>query len=83
MAQTLTSSVYTTLIVAAQEREDGWLPAGTTIDGNSIRAARKAIRAAGYDGDTDPRITLVCRNEGGQSAERAPLSAWRKGGIKF
>ena len=68
---------------AGRDTVEGFLPAGTVVDGNSIRAARKAIRAAGYDGDTDPDLTLVCRNEGGQSAERAPLSAWRAGGIKF
>ena len=83
MAQTLTAPVYSTQIVAAQEREDGWLPVGTTVVGHSIRAARKAIRAAEFNGDADPRITLVCRNEGGQSAERATLSAWRAGGVAF
>lgn len=83
MAQTLTAPVYTTLIVAAQEREDGWLPVGTTLDGNSIRAARKVIALAEFNGDSDPRLTLVARNEGGQSAERARLSAWKAGGVQF
>jgi hypothetical protein len=81
MAQKLTSPVYSTLIVAGQEREDGWLPVGTAVDGNSIRAARKTIRTADLNAGSDPRVTLVCKNDGGQSAERAPLSAWRAGGV--
>lgn len=83
MAQKLTAPVYSTLIVANQEREDGWLPAGTTVDGNSIRRARKVVDLIAINGDPDPRITLVCRNEGGQSAERASLSAWRAGGVSL
>lgn len=81
MAQKLTAPVYSTLIVAGQEREDGWLPVGTAVDGNSIRAARRTIRTADLNAGSDPRVTLVCKNDGGRSAERAPLSAWRAGGV--
>ncbi len=81
MAQKLTSPVYSTLIVAGREVEEGWLPIGTVIDGNSIRAAKRFVVRAEQREVQDPAITLVCKNDGGQSAERAPLSAWRAGGV--
>lgn len=78
---TTTTDIQTTQILAGREVAEGTLPAGTRIDGRSIRAARKVVDLATFNDDPDPRITLVVSDGRVASAERAPLSAWRAAGV--
>jgi hypothetical protein len=76
-----TIDIQTTQILAGREVAEGTLPAGTRIDGHSIRAARKVVDLAMVNGERDPDITLVVSDGKVESAERAPLSVWRAAGV--